>query len=265
MHVRATANTGATTRGHPRGAAACGDLCGRACRQPRLQDRQADLRGDGMPTWRATVSRMQIDSPTRGHSSSATGSWHPPALRRTTRLGRCARRNMRCCRSTEHDLRDHRPGLRPSDARAARQRPDPQLRQGRRADRRAHHRPRPRARRERRGRSRTRCVEFWQANAGGRYRHKKETYLAPIDPNFGGCGRAITDDERRLLLPHHQARRLSLAERRQRLAAGAYPFLGLRPRLRPAADHADVFRGRSDDLAMSDRRDDPGQGARSSS
>ncbi len=32
-------------------------------------------------------------------------------------------------------------------------------------------------------------VEFWQANAGGRYRHKKETYLAAIDPNFGGCGR----------------------------------------------------------------------------
>ncbi|MEH6405222.1 MAG: protocatechuate 3,4-dioxygenase subunit beta [Sneathiella sp.] len=37
-------------------------------------------------------------------------------------------------------------------------------------------------------------VEFWQANAGGRYRHKKETYLAPLDPNFGGCGRTITDD-----------------------------------------------------------------------
>lgn len=36
-------------------------------------------------------------------------------------------------------------------------------------------------------------VEFWQANAGGRYRHKKDTYLAPIDPNFGGCGRALTD------------------------------------------------------------------------
>ncbi|MEM6371267.1 MAG: protocatechuate 3,4-dioxygenase subunit beta [Pseudomonadota bacterium] len=36
-------------------------------------------------------------------------------------------------------------------------------------------------------------VEVWQANAGGRYRHKKDTYLAPIDPNFGGCGRTITD------------------------------------------------------------------------
>jgi len=36
-------------------------------------------------------------------------------------------------------------------------------------------------------------VEVWQANAGGRYRHKKDTYIAPIDPNFGGCGRTLTD------------------------------------------------------------------------
>jgi len=37
-------------------------------------------------------------------------------------------------------------------------------------------------------------VEVWQANAGGRYRHKKEGYLAPLDPDFGGCGRCITDE-----------------------------------------------------------------------
>ena len=37
-------------------------------------------------------------------------------------------------------------------------------------------------------------LEFWQANAGGRYRHKKEGYLAPLDPNFGGCGRTVTDE-----------------------------------------------------------------------
>ena len=40
-------------------------------------------------------------------------------------------------------------------------------------------------------------VEFWQANAGGRYRHAKEGYIAALDPNFGGCGRVITDDEGR--------------------------------------------------------------------
>ncbi len=34
-------------------------------------------------------------------------------------------------------------------------------------------------------------LEVWQANAGGRYRHKKDGYLAPLDPNFGGCGRLI--------------------------------------------------------------------------
>ena len=38
-------------------------------------------------------------------------------------------------------------------------------------------------------------VEVWQANAGGRYRHAKEGYLAPLDPNFGGCGRCLTDAE----------------------------------------------------------------------
>ena len=37
-------------------------------------------------------------------------------------------------------------------------------------------------------------VEIWQANAGGRYRHVKDGYLAPLDPNFGGCGRTITDE-----------------------------------------------------------------------
>lgn len=48
-------------------------------------------------------------------------------------------------------------------------------------------------------------VEIWQANAGGRYRHKKDSYLAPLDANFGGCGRTITDEN------------------------GAYEFLTVRP------------------------------------
>ncbi|WP_284266441.1 protocatechuate 3,4-dioxygenase subunit beta [Roseicyclus amphidinii] len=37
-------------------------------------------------------------------------------------------------------------------------------------------------------------VEIWQANAGGRYRHVKDGYFAPLDPNFGGCGRTLTDE-----------------------------------------------------------------------
>lgn len=35
-------------------------------------------------------------------------------------------------------------------------------------------------------------IEIWQANAGGRYRHVRDTYFAPLDPNFGGCGRTLT-------------------------------------------------------------------------
>ncbi|MHA3914949.1 protocatechuate 3,4-dioxygenase subunit beta [Halovulum sp. GXIMD14793] len=38
-------------------------------------------------------------------------------------------------------------------------------------------------------------IEVWQANAGGRYRHRNDSYLAPLDPNFGGCGRCVTDAE----------------------------------------------------------------------
>ncbi|MDA3919768.1 MAG: protocatechuate 3,4-dioxygenase subunit beta [Salinisphaera sp.] len=38
-------------------------------------------------------------------------------------------------------------------------------------------------------------VEIWQANAGGRYRHDMDSYLAPLDPNFGGVGRSVTDAE----------------------------------------------------------------------
>ena len=38
-------------------------------------------------------------------------------------------------------------------------------------------------------------IEVWQANSGGRYRHKKDAYSAPLDPNFGGCGRCISGDD----------------------------------------------------------------------
>jgi protocatechuate 3,4-dioxygenase beta subunit len=38
-------------------------------------------------------------------------------------------------------------------------------------------------------------VEVWQANAGGRYRHRADDYIAALDPNFGGCGRTITDED----------------------------------------------------------------------
>ena len=40
-------------------------------------------------------------------------------------------------------------------------------------------------------------VEIWQANAAGRYLHKWDRWPAPLDPNFSGAGRCLTDDEGR--------------------------------------------------------------------
>ena len=38
-------------------------------------------------------------------------------------------------------------------------------------------------------------IEIWQANAGGRYRHEVDQHPAPLDPNFSGAGRCLTDSE----------------------------------------------------------------------
>ena len=70
-------------------------------------------------------------------------------------------------------------------------------------------------------------VEIWQANAGGRYRHKKDTYLAPIDPNFGGCGRTLTDAD-----GYYTFRTVK---------PGAYPWRNWVNNWRPAHIHVSVF------------------------
>lgn len=70
-------------------------------------------------------------------------------------------------------------------------------------------------------------VEVWQANAGGRYRHKKETYLAPLDPNFGGCGRCITDDDGNYTF--------------RTIRPGAYPWPNGVNDWRPAHIHFSIF------------------------
>jgi len=36
-------------------------------------------------------------------------------------------------------------------------------------------------------------IEIWQANAAGRYLHKRDQHDAPLDPNFSGEGRTVTD------------------------------------------------------------------------
>ena len=70
-------------------------------------------------------------------------------------------------------------------------------------------------------------VEVWQTNAGGRYRHRKESYLAPLDPNFGGCGRCLTDDEGWY--------------RFRTIQPGAYPWPNGPNDWRPAHIHFSVF------------------------
>lgn len=70
-------------------------------------------------------------------------------------------------------------------------------------------------------------VEIWQANAGGRYRHKKDQYLAPIDPNFGGCGRTLTDEN-----GYYYFRTVK---------PGAYPWRNWVNSWRPAHIHISVF------------------------
>jgi protocatechuate 3,4-dioxygenase beta subunit len=43
--------------------------------------------------------------------------------------------------------------------------------------------------------ARGQLVEIWQANASGRYRHQRDQHPAPLDPNFTGVGRVLTDEE----------------------------------------------------------------------
>ena len=70
-------------------------------------------------------------------------------------------------------------------------------------------------------------IEVWQANAGGRYRHTNDTYVAPIDPNFGGCGRVITDEAGGYVF--------------RTVKPGAYPFRNSVNSWRPAHIHFSVF------------------------
>ncbi|WP_428415025.1 protocatechuate 3,4-dioxygenase subunit beta [Pararhizobium sp.] len=70
-------------------------------------------------------------------------------------------------------------------------------------------------------------LEFWQANAGGRYRHKKESYLAALDPNFGGCGRTITGEDG--------------TYRFRTVRPGAYPWPNGVNDWRPAHIHFSIF------------------------
>ncbi len=70
-------------------------------------------------------------------------------------------------------------------------------------------------------------VEIWQANACGRYVHKADQHDAPLDPNFLGAGRCLTDDEGRY--------------RFLTIKPGAYPWGNHRNGWRPQHIHLSLF------------------------
>ena len=74
---------------------------------------------------------------------------------------------------------------------------------------------------------RSTLVEIWQANAGGRYRHEVDRHPAPIDPNFSGGGRCLTDDDGRYSFTT--------------IKPGAYPWGNHENAWRPAHIHFSVF------------------------
>ncbi len=70
-------------------------------------------------------------------------------------------------------------------------------------------------------------VEVWQANAAGRYTHQRDGHPAPLDPNFSGAGRCLTDDEGRY--------------RFVTVRPGAYPWKNHDNAWRPAHVHFSLF------------------------
>jgi protocatechuate 3,4-dioxygenase beta subunit len=70
-------------------------------------------------------------------------------------------------------------------------------------------------------------IELWQANAAGRYRHAVDDHDAPLDPNFTGTGRVLTDGEGRY--------------RFVTIKPGAYPWRNHYNAWRPAHLHFSLF------------------------
>ena len=70
-------------------------------------------------------------------------------------------------------------------------------------------------------------VEVWQANAAGRYAHTVDQWNAPLDANFSGGGRTLTDADGRY--------------RFVTIRPGAYPWRNHHNAWRPAHIHFSIF------------------------
>lgn len=70
-------------------------------------------------------------------------------------------------------------------------------------------------------------IEIWQANSAGRYLHARDNHPAPLDPNFSGAGRTLTDSNG--------------AYRFVTIKPGPYPWLNHHNAWRPAHIHFSIF------------------------
>jgi protocatechuate 3,4-dioxygenase, beta subunit len=70
-------------------------------------------------------------------------------------------------------------------------------------------------------------IEIWQANASGRYKHRVDDHPAPLDPNFDGAGRCLTDS-------HGRYRFVTIKP-------GPYPWKNHLNAWRPAHIHFSLF------------------------
>ena len=70
-------------------------------------------------------------------------------------------------------------------------------------------------------------LEIWQANASGRYLHRNDQWPGPLDPNFLGMGRCLTD--------------ANGVYRFTTIKPGAYPWRNHPNAWRPAHIHFSVF------------------------
>ncbi|GII25944.1 protocatechuate 3,4-dioxygenase subunit beta [Planosporangium mesophilum] len=70
-------------------------------------------------------------------------------------------------------------------------------------------------------------LEIWQANASGRYKHVVDDWPGPLDPNFTGVGRTVTDSLGRY--------------RFTTVRPGAYPWKNHHNAWRPAHIHFSLF------------------------
>ena len=95
-------------------------------------------------------------------------------------------------------------------------------------------------------------IEVWQANAAGRYAHRVDRWDAPLDPNFTGAGRTLTDGEGRYSFVTIRPGAYPWRNHHECVASRAHSLLVVRADVSHPARDADVLPWRSAAAARSD-------------